>query len=80
MSRVERGHVVDVATLVKVIKWLELDPREILGEIDRTERETSVQVVFKSKRALKPQSARALARLIMAAHKSFSESIESEGH
>jgi transcriptional regulator with XRE-family HTH domain len=79
LSRIERGHVADVATLNKVFHWLGLDPRDYFGSPGAQADTVSVQVVFKNKKTLSPQSAQSLANLLMAAHQSFAESIKSEG-
>jgi len=79
LSRVERGHVADVATLNKVFHWLALDPRDYFGAPEPSTDTLAVQVVFKNEKTLAPQSAQSLAKLIMAAHKSFAASLKTQG-
>jgi transcriptional regulator with XRE-family HTH domain len=75
LSRIERGGVPDFQTLTRVCTWLGIDAGAVVGG-----RRTAVQVAFKKDQAVSPPTAQALAKLILAAHKAFSEEVEAEGH
>ena len=80
LSRMERGHIPDLDTFGKVCRWLRIDPSEVLGVEHRptTARPTAV-VHFRKDQTLNPQTAHALAQLILAAQRAMmlSESEES---
>lgn len=81
LSRIERGHIADVQTMNKIFEWLNLDPREFFGyKSEHTNQARAVQIMFKNKKTMKPTTAESLAKLIMAAHKSFQEEIHAESH
>ena len=73
LSRIERGHVPDVATLNKVCAWLEEEPEQFTGVGD-------LQIAFKNNRTTPPEVAKSLANLIEKASLQFAESIQAEGH
>jgi transcriptional regulator with XRE-family HTH domain len=79
LSRMERGHIPDLDTFGKVCRWLRIDPAEILDVEPRatTTRPTAV-VHFRKDQTLNPQTAQALAQLILAAQRAvmLSESEE----
>ena len=68
LSRVENGHMPDLATFAKICRWLEKDPREFLGfeTTEPTNRE-SASVHFRKKKTVSRPTAVALGDLIMAA-------------
>lgn len=66
LSRVERGYMPDLDTFGKICRWLKVDPAKILG-IDVTTLRPSVSVHFKKNQATHPDTASALAELILAA-------------
>jgi transcriptional regulator with XRE-family HTH domain len=66
LSRVERGYMPDLETFGKICRWLKVDPAEILG-IDVAAPRPSASVHFKKNQAIHPDTARALAELILAA-------------
>jgi transcriptional regulator with XRE-family HTH domain len=73
-SRVENGHMPDLATFAKLCRWLERDPREFLGleaapSGDDSKRSAAV-VHFKKKKTVSADTAKALAELILAAQRS----------
>ena len=73
LSRVERGFLPDLATFAKVCQWLEISPGEVLG-VGPTKEETAlprVAVHFKKEAALAPETARALAQMVLAAHRAW---------
>jgi len=68
LSRVERGYMPDLETFGKICRWLKVDPAEVLG-IDISESRPSVSVHFKKDAAIHPDTAKALAELILAAQR-----------
>src|SRR5258708_35549423 len=66
LSRVERGYMPDLETFGKICRWLRVDPAAILG-IDVAAPRPSASVHFKKNQAIHPDTARALAELILAA-------------
>ncbi|WP_294537554.1 helix-turn-helix transcriptional regulator [uncultured Rhodoblastus sp.] len=67
LSRVENGHMPDLATFAKICKWLERDPREFLG-FDEPEKVPQMAVAhFRKKKAVSMETAVALGELILAA-------------
>ncbi len=73
LSRIERGHVPDMATLEKVCDWLEQDIERFTGI-------ANLQIAFKKNRTIPPDTAKSLANLIELASRQFAAKIESEGH
>jgi transcriptional regulator with XRE-family HTH domain len=73
LSRIERGHVPDMGTLEKVCTWLGEDMARFTGI-------GGLQIAFKKKQTISPETARSLAVLIEQASKKFAEKIVSEGH
>ena len=73
LSRVENGHMPDLATFAKICKWLDRDPREFLGlEIaDAESRPQRAVVHFKKKRTVSVETATALGELILAAQRAI---------
>lgn len=69
LSRVENGHMPDLATFAKLCKWAERDPREFLGmEISNDEAQPAAAVAhFKKKKTVSMETATALGNLIIAA-------------
>jgi transcriptional regulator with XRE-family HTH domain len=73
-SRVENGHMPDLATFAKLCHWLERDPREFLGlgpARNGDDSQPSAAVVhFKKKKTVSAETAKALGELILAAQRS----------
>ena len=69
LSRVERGYLPDLDTFSKVCKWLEIDAGEVLGVKAAQRPMPQAAVHFRKKQAVKPETARALADMIMAAQR-----------
>jgi transcriptional regulator with XRE-family HTH domain len=68
LSRVENGHMPDLATFAKICRWLDKDPREFLGfEATEPASQESATVHFRKKKTVSRQTAVALGDLIMAA-------------
>jgi len=73
LSRIEKGHVPDVATLDKVCEWLGEEASRFTGV-------GNLQIAFKNRKAVPPQTAKALAQLIEKASEQFANEIEARGH
>ena len=71
LSRVERGHLPDIETFGKVCKWLNLNPSEILGVKTMHSVNPKIAVHFRKEQALKPETAQALASMILAAQRAL---------
>ena len=71
-SRVENGHMPDLATFAKLCTWLQRDPRDFLGMesdgAEEIERPDAV-VHFKKKKTVNMETAKALGELILAAQR-----------
>jgi transcriptional regulator with XRE-family HTH domain len=74
-SRVENGHMPDLATFAKLCKWLERDPREFLGMegVETSAPEQKAVVHFKKKKTVTVETAKALGELILAAQRALRE-------
>ena len=71
LSRIERGFLPDLETFGKVCKWLEIDPGEVLGVKETVSEIPKVSVHFKKDQTIKPKTAKALADMIIHAHRSL---------
>ena len=82
LSRVERGHVPDLGTLEKICDWPGRDPSECVGRGGgrSTDSDTALQIAFKKKTAVEPETAKSLANLIIKASSQFAADVEVEGH
>lgn len=71
LSRVENGHMPDLATFAKICKWLERDPKEFLGleDADDTGPVQKAVVHFRKKKTVTAETATALGELILAAQR-----------
>lgn len=76
LSRVERGYMPDLETFGKICRWLKVDPAEILGVKQVVTRRPSVAVHFRKDQALHPDTAQALAEMILAAQRALMVSEE----
>lgn len=71
LSRVERGNLPDLETFKKICKWLEVDPGQVLGLKDESAGIPRVAVHFKKSPALSHDTAQALAKMVVAAHRAW---------
>lgn len=79
LSRVERGYLPDLETFRKICAWLKVDPGEVLGvKPGGASTPPKAAVHFRKDRTLKPETARALAEMILAAQRALMAS-EGEG-
>lgn len=69
LSRVERGYLPDLDTFGKICKWLKIDPGEVLEVKPATHSSPKVTVHFRKEQTLTPKTAKALAQMILAAHR-----------
>lgn len=73
LSRIENGHVPDMGTLEKVCRWLGEETSKFTGV-------GNLQIAFKNRNAVRPETARALAELIERASQQFADEVEARGH
>jgi transcriptional regulator with XRE-family HTH domain len=83
LSRVERGHMPDLETFGKICRWLGVDPGDVLGTTPTGSPGTppllpKVGVHFRKDQTLKPETAQALAQMILAAQRALMASGSSE--
>lgn len=71
LSRVERGYLPDLDTFGKICKWLSVDPGEVLGFTTPAPSTPRVAVHFKKQATLSPNTAQALAQMVLAAHRAW---------
>lgn len=71
LSRVERGHLPDLETFRKICRWLEVDPGQVLGVTSAASDIPRVTVHFKKDATLSPRTAKALANMVLAAHRAW---------
>ena len=76
LSRVENGKIPDLETFGKICRWLGDDPSSYLGVTARVDGTPRAQVHFKKGAAIRQDSAKALAQMILLAHKTLSEEDE----
>lgn len=74
LSRVENGHLPDLENFRLICKWIEVDPNQILGfkavsESDKNHAIASVH--FKKKKTTSPETAEALAQMILHAQRAI---------
>lgn len=73
LSRVENGKVPDLDTFSKICQWLDDDPSIYLGLQPRSAAMPTALVHFKKETAIRPESARALGEMILAAQRALLE-------
>lgn len=71
LSRVENGHLPDLATFAKICRWLEVDPARFLGVATETGGVTVKKAVahFRKKPTVSAETATSLGALILAAQR-----------
>jgi len=71
LSRVENGHLPDLATFAKICRWLEVDPARFLGvkagSVDAPQKRAVAH--FRKKPTVSPETATSLGALILAAQR-----------
>lgn len=82
LSRIERGHIPDLGTLQKICDWLGRDVSEFVGSGGRqaADADIALQIAFKKKTAVSPDTAKSLANLILKASEQFASDVDVEGH
>jgi len=81
LSRIESGKQPDIATFIKLCKWLEVDPNTILGFTDQQNvpsTETMPVALFRAKKTMSPDTARHLGELILAVQRASSSDTSSQ--
>lgn len=71
LSRVENGHLPDLATFAKICRWLDVDPARFLG-VDASGADASQNRAvahFRKKSTVSPETAMSLGALILAAQR-----------
>ena len=78
LSRVERGHMPDLETFGKICRWLNVNPGDVLGTTPAGQPAAPaspglprVGVHFRKDQTLKPETAQALAQMILAAQRAL---------
>lgn len=72
LSRVENGHMPDLANFTKICRWLEIDPARVLGFEPEAFGRPVAAVHFRSQAAVSLPTAGALQELIIAAQRMMS--------
>jgi transcriptional regulator with XRE-family HTH domain len=77
LSRIENGKLPDLNTFKKICRWLNIDPSDVLGFPSEKQNvplgtELKFSVHFKADRNLSSEAASALAKMIIATQKNFS--------
>lgn len=71
LLRIEAGYLPDLNTFKKVCQWLGVDPGEVLGVKTEAQGMPKVSVHFRKDQTLKPETAQALADLILTAQRAM---------
>lgn len=71
LSRVENGHLPDLATFAKICRWLDVDPARFLGVKGSGGEPAQKRAVahFRKKSTVSPETATSLGALILAAQR-----------
>ncbi|MEA3539910.1 MAG: helix-turn-helix transcriptional regulator [Pseudomonadota bacterium] len=70
LSRVENGHLPDLATFAKICRWLDVDPARFLGvETSNANAPKRAVAHFRKKPTVSPETATSLGALILAAQR-----------
>lgn len=67
LSRIENGQLPDLATFAQICKWLGADPSQFLGLPKAAPVQSTASVHLRKKSTSSPETASALAKLILAA-------------
>jgi transcriptional regulator with XRE-family HTH domain len=78
LSRVERGKMPDLETFGKICKWLRVDPATVLGIAPARTDTSGLSVHFRKDQAISPETAKALAQMILAAQRALMQ-LEKDG-
>lgn len=73
LSRVENGHVPDLATFAQICRWLDEDPAQFLGMQPIAGKSESVQVHLRKSNTTSLETAAALGQLIVAAQQALKD-------
>lgn len=72
LSRIENGKLPDLDTFSKVCRWLKVDPADVLG-FSRSTSPQKARAHFRADNTQKPETANALAKLILSAQRALEE-------
>jgi len=78
LSRVENGHLPDLANFTKICRWLEVDPARVLGFAPETLDRPVAAVHFRTEATVSLPTAEALQELIIKAHRMMSKDDDRE--
>lgn len=78
LSRVERGKMPDLETFGRICKWLRVDPASVLGIPASRSESSGLSVHFRKDQAISPETAKALAQMILAAQRAVMQ-LEKDG-
>jgi len=68
LMRIENGRSPDIETFSKICRWLNIEPGQFLGfekKVSPDSNQLNVAAHFRAERALKPETANALAQMIL---------------
>ncbi len=71
LSRVEHGHLPDLANFQKICRWLKVDPSTVLGFDADSANRPLASVHFRKKQTVELETASALAEMILAAQRAL---------
>ena len=74
LSRVENGHLPDLENFRLICKWINVDPNQILGFTsvpESADTQAIARVHFKKKKTTSPETAEALAQMIIHAQRAL---------
>lgn len=78
LSRVENGHLPDLENFRLICRWLDVDPNQILGFASSSRSgasEARASVHFRKRKTTSPQTAAALAKLILHAQRALAAQV-----
>lgn len=71
LSRVEKGHLPDLGNFQKICLWLRINPAQVLGFEADEDRPAIAAVHFRKQQTMEPETATALADMILAAQRAL---------
>jgi transcriptional regulator with XRE-family HTH domain len=71
LSRVEHGHLPDLENFKKICRWLEIDMSSVVGASTQRKGGEMPRVHFKKDKAIKQETAVALAEMILAVERAM---------
>lgn len=77
LSRIEGGKLPDISTFAKLCQWLKIDPSELMG-IESSSVPKTATAHLRAKKEISPETARALANVIVKAQQMLHDFEEDE--